>query len=224
MKHINEKSWSKILGGEFEKTYFKQLEEFADGEYAAKNIFPPKELIFNAFELTPYSSVKAVILGQDPYHTPGAAMGLCFSVPKTEKIPPSLVNIYKALQNDLGITPPCHGDLTDWAKSGVLLLNTVMTVEEGKANSHKGKGWEKFTDEVIKKLNAADRPIVFMLWGAPAQKKEKLLDNPKHLVLKSVHPSPLSAYRGFLDCKHFSQANVFLEQNGAEPIDWAIKQ
>ncbi|MBQ6553630.1 MAG: uracil-DNA glycosylase, partial [Firmicutes bacterium] len=155
---IREKGWFNALSSEFEKPYFKQLSAFVDAEYQTKTIYPPKEKIFNAFELTPFADVKAVILGQDPYHTPGAAMGLCFSVPKSEKIPPSLVNIYKALQIDFNIAPPAHGDLTSWAKNGVLLLNTVMTVEEGKANSHKSKGWEKFTDAVIKTLNAADRP------------------------------------------------------------------
>lgn len=222
MERIKEKSWSNVLNDEFEKPYFAKLAEFVDNEYSTKTVYPPKELIFNAFELTPFDKVKAVILGQDPYHTPGAAMGLCFSVPKSEKIPPSLVNIYKAIQNDTGIEPPNHGCLKSWAENGVLLLNTVMTVEEGKANSHKSKGWEKFTDAVIKKLNELDRPLVFMLWGAPAQKKEKLLDNPKHLILKSVHPSPLSAYRGFYDCGHFSAANKYLEQNGIEPINWKI--
>ncbi len=220
MLKINEKTWVSALDDEMQKPYFTELCDFVENEYRQKTIFPPYEKIFNALETTPLDSVKCVILGQDPYHTPGAAMGLCFSVPKGEKIPPSLNNIFKAIYNDYGFPPPSHGDLTSWAKQGVLMLNTVLTVESGKANSHKSKGWETFTDSIIKQVDALDRPVVFLLWGSPAQKKKKLLTNPKHLVLESVHPSPLSAYRGFLDCGHFKAANEFLKQNNISEINW----
>lgn len=223
MTEIKEPGWAAALEVEMHKPYFTQLTEFVDREYSEKTVFPPKDMIFNALETTPLDNIKAVILGQDPYHTPGAAMGLCFSVPKGEKVPPSLVNIYKALNIDLGYTAPPHGDLTKWAREGVLMLNTVLTVEEGKANSHKSKGWEKFTDEIIKILNDTDRPIVFLLWGGPARKKAKLLTSPKHLILESAHPSPLSAYHGFYECRHFSRTNEFLKQNGITEIDWEIR-
>ncbi len=222
MQTINSPLWHNALKNEFEKPYFKELSYFVDKEYSEKTIFPPYDAIFNAFELTPLDKVKAVILGQDPYHTPGAAMGLSFSVPKDEKIPPSLANIYKAIKLDLGYEIPSHGCLTKWAKEGVLMLNTVLTVESGKANSHKNKGWETFTDKVIKILNDCEQPIVFLLWGTPARKKSVLLKNPRHLVLESVHPSPLSAYHGFYDCRHFSRANEFLKKNDIKEIDWKI--
>ena len=220
MLTIHNKDWSELLADEFEKPYFKELSDFVEREYAQKTIFPPYDKIFNALESTPPDKIKAVIIGQDPYHTPKAAMGLCFSVPKGEKIPPSLNNIYKAINNDYAFDPPNHGDLSAWAEQGVLMLNTVLTVESGKANSHKNKGWEKFTDAVIKKVNEIDRPVVFLLWGSPAQKKAKLLNNKKHLILESVHPSPLSAYRGFLDCGHFKKTNDFLRENGIDEINW----
>ena len=220
MLTINEKQWAAALSDEFEKPYFKALSDFVENEYKTKTVFPPYEKIFNALESTPPDKIKAVIIRQDHYHTPGAAMGLCFSVPRGEKIPPSINNIFKAIYNDCGIAPPSHGDLSAWAKQGVLMLNTVLSVESGKANSHKNKGWETFTDAVIRVVNDIDRPVVFLLWGAPAQQKAKLLNNPRHLILKSVHPSPLSAYRGFMECGHFKKTNDFLRSCGMEEIDW----
>jgi uracil-DNA glycosylase len=193
-------------------------------EYNTAVIYPPADDIFNAFNFTPLSQVKVLILGQDPYHEQNQAHGLSFSVPESQKdIPPSLQNIYKELQSDCGCYIPNNGYLKKWAKQGVLLLNTVLTVRAHQANSHQGKGWEQFTDAVIQAVNAQDRPIVYMLWGNPAQRKIPMLTNPKHLVLKAPHPSPLSAYRGFFGCKHFSQANDFLEKNGLTPIDWQIE-
>lgn len=223
MLKINEQGWAAVLSDEMQQPYFKELCAFVEAEYEAKTVFPPYSKIFNALESTPPDAVKCVIIGQDPYHTPGAAMGLCFSVPRGEKIPPSLANIYKAVQHDYGYAPPSHGDLSGWASQGVLMLNTVLTVESGRANSHKGRGWEKFTDAVIRYINKLDRPVVFLLWGAPAQKKTALLDNPRHLILESVHPSPLSAYRGFLDCGHFKKANDFFKQNNISEINWRIE-
>lgn len=222
MKKIFENDWQELLSPEFEKDYYKHLKQFLIQEYQTKTIYPSKDDLYNAFRLTAYKDVKVVILGQDPYHGPGQAHGLCFSVQKGVKTPPSLVNIYKELARDLGFQIPNHGDLTAWAKQGVLLLNTVLTVRAGEANSHRKMGWETFTDQVISLLNLREEPIIFMLWGNPAQTKIKLITNPHHLILKSTHPSPLSAHRGFLGCGHFSQANAFLESRGLQAIDWQI--
>lgn len=212
--------WNEYLHGELHKPYFQKLKTYLEEEYAANTIFPPREEIFRALELTSFADTKVVILGQDPYHEQGQAHGLCFSVRKGITLPPSLRNIYKELQSDVGISVPDHGDLTAWGKQGVLLLNTVLTVREGHANSHQKKGWETFTDAVISALNQKKTPVVFLLWGANAQKKADLITNPLHVKLNSVHPSPLSAYRGFLGCKHFSQANEALCASGQAPIDW----
>ena len=214
--------WLEAIGGEFKKPYYSELYGFVKNEYSTKVIYPPSDEIFNAFHFTPLKEVKVVIIGQDPYHEPNQAHGLCFSVKDGVEKPPSLVNIYKELQDDLGCTIPNSGYLEKWARQGVLLLNTVLTVRAHQANSHQGKGWEQFTDAIISAVNAQDRPIVYMLWGRPAQSKIPMLTNPKHLILKAPHPSPLSAYRGFFGCKHFSHANEFLKQNGIEPIDWQI--
>lgn len=208
---------------ESSKPYYSDLMKFVDSEYSAGEVFPPREKIFRSLELTPLDSVKCVILGQDPYHDVGQAHGLAFSVNPGVKIPPSLANIYKELHDELGTYIPDNGFLEKWAKQGVLLLNTVLTVRAHEANSHKGKGWEKFTDSVISEVNKLDHPVVFMLWGKPAQSKKKLLTNPKHLVLETVHPSPLSVYRGFWGCGHFAKCNEFLEANGESPIDWQIE-
>ena len=215
--------WLDALKEEFKKPYYKKLSETVNEEYRTRQIFPPADDIFNAFHLTPLHNVKAVILGQDPYHNVNQAHGLSFSVLPGNDIPPSLQNIYKELHDDLGCYIPNNGYLKKWAEQGVLLLNTVLTVRAHQANSHQGHGWEQFTDAVIEAVNAQDRPIVIFLWGSPAQKKAKMLTNPKHLVLKAPHPSPLSAYRGFFGCKHFSKANEFLKANGVEPIDWQIE-
>lgn len=215
--------WDALLSVEFKKDYYLRLREFLKAEYGSRNIFPPMEDIFNALRYTSYSDVKAVILGQDPYHGAGQAHGLCFSVKKGVQPPPSLQNIFKELNADLGIQPPPHGELTAWAKSGVLLMNTVLTVREGQANSHKGQGWEILTDRVIELLNGRKQPIVFLLWGGNARAKAKLITNPAHLVLQCAHPSPLSAYNGFFGCRHFSKANQFLEANGIEPINWRLE-
>lgn len=219
--NINEE-WKNALSEEFEKPYFKKLWEQVSEEYKVNEIFPPKEDIFNAFNYAPLSKVKCVIIGQDPYHNVGQAHGLCFSVKPGIAIPPSLVNIYKELHDDTGFQIPDNGYLEKWAKQGILMLNTVLTVRAHEANSHKGLGWEKFTDAVIKVLNEQDRPIVYLLWGAPAQKKAAKVDNPKHLLLKAPHPSPLSSYRGFFGCKHFSKTNEFLVENGLQAIEWGI--
>ena len=215
--------WLKELGAEFHKPYYRDLYEFVKNEYNSAQIFPPADDIFNAFHLTPLSEVKVVIIGQDPYHNVGQAHGLCFSVKPEVDIPPSLVNIYKELREDLGCEIPNNGYLVKWAKQGVLMLNTVLTVRAHMANSHRGKGWEEFTDAAIRALNKQDRPIVFILWGRPAQTKERMLDNPKHLILKAPHPSPLSTYNGFFGSKPFSKTNDFLEKNGLQPIDWQIE-
>lgn len=215
--------WDDILEGEFDKEYYLKLREFLIQEYKSRTIYPSMYDIFNALKLTPYESVKAVILGQDPYHGPNQAHGLCFSVREGIPAPPSLVNIYKELQTDIpGFEIPNHGYLESWAKQGVLMLNAVLTVRAGAANSHKGKGWEIFTDQVIRHLNRRETPMVFLLWGANAKSKMSLITNPRHLVLTAAHPSPLSAYNGFFGCKHFSQTNRFLEKNGMEPIDWRL--
>lgn len=215
--------WLKPLSEEFKKPYYRNLYNTVRREYTSRVIFPPSEDIFNAFAYTPLSEVKVLILGQDPYHEYGQAHGLCFSVRPGIQIPPSLENIYKELHDDLGCYIPDNGYLTKWAKQGVMLLNTVLTVREHMANSHKGIGWEEFTDAAIRVLNAQDKPIVYMLWGKPAQSKISMLNNPAHLILTAPHPSPLSAYRGFFGCRHFSKANAFLEKNGAAPIDWQIE-
>ena len=214
--------WYEALKEEFKKPYYKKLFDTVNAEYHTRKIFPPAQDIFNAFHLTPLKDVKVVILGQDPYHNDGQAHGLSFSVQKGVDIPPSLVNIYKELHDDLGCTIPNHGCLEKWAKQGVLMLNTVLTVRAHQANSHHGIGWEEFTDAAIMALNNQDRPIVFILWGAPAQRKEKMLTNPQHLILKAPHPSPLAAYRGFFGSRPFSQTNEFLKAHGIEPIDWQI--
>lgn len=214
--------WLDALKGEFSKPYYKKLFETVNQEYRTHRIYPPADDIFNAFHLTPLKDVKVVILGQDPYHGDGQAEGLSFSVKPGVDIPPSLVNIYQELHDDLGCTIPSHGNLVKWAKQGVLLLNTVLTVRAHQANSHRGIGWEEFTDAAIMALNNQDRPIVFILWGAPAQRKEKMLTNPQHLILKAPHPSPLAAYRGFFGSRPFSQTNEFLKAHGIEPIDWQI--
>ncbi|NER58953.1 uracil-DNA glycosylase [Pseudomonas sp. MAFF212428] len=218
-----EPSWKEALRAEFEQPYMQQLREFLRQEYAAgKEIYPPGPLIFNALNSTPLDQVKVVILGQDPYHGPGQAHGLCFSVQPGVAAPPSLVNIYKELQRDLNIPIPNHGYLQSWAEQGVLLLNTTMTVERAIAASHAKKGWESFTDRVIQRVSEQQPSVVFLLWGKHAQGKATLIDGTRHLVLKSVHPSPLSAYRGFIGCGHFSRANKFLEQHGLAPIEWAL--
>lgn len=215
--------WLTELEPEFHKPYYAQLFRFVKDEYNSTQIFPPADDIFNAFHLTPLSQVKVVILGQDPYHNVGQAHGLCFSVRPEVDIPPSLVNIYKELHDDLGCKVPNNGYLVKWAEQGVLMLNTVLTVRAHMANSHRGKGWEEFTDAAIAALDRQDRPIVFILWGRPAQSKERMLHNPNHLILKAPHPSPLSAYNGFFGSKPFSQTNRFLEEHGVTPIDWQIE-
>lgn len=215
--------WEAALRGEFSKEYYKKLFLFVREQYKRVAVYPQADEIFTAFHLTPLEKVKVVIIGQDPYHGPGQAHGLCFSVKPEVDIPPSLVNIYKELQDDIGCDIPNHGYLTSWAEQGVLLLNTVLTVQAHKPMSHRGVGWEQFTDAAIRVLNEVDRPIVFVLWGKPAQEKAQMLNNPKHQILKAPHPSPLSAYRGFFGSKPFSQANQFLQDNGIEPIDWQIR-
>ncbi len=214
--------WLPFLEPEFKKPYYRDLYNFIKKEYSEKVIFPPSEDIFNALKYTPIDKVKVVLLGQDPYHEPGQAHGLSFSVKPGVKTPPSLVNMYKELNAEYGYPMPNNGYLVKWAKQGVLLMNTVLTVRNGAANSHKGKGWENFTDAVIKAVNSQERPVVYFLWGGNARSKKNLITNPKHLVLETVHPSPLSAYNGFFGCGHFKKANEFLEANGIEPIDWQI--
>jgi uracil-DNA glycosylase len=218
-----ENDWLEAISVEFRKPYYHELYKFIKSEYRHSIIYPRAEDIFNAFHFTPLSKVKVVILGQDPYHNEGQAHGLCFSVKPDVDIPPSLVNIYKELQDDLGCYIPNNGYLEKWARQGVLLLNTVLTVRAHQANSHQGKGWEQFTDAVIQAVNAQDRPIVFILWGRPAQTKKSMLNNPKHLILEAPHPSPLSAFRGFFGSKPFSKTNQFLLNHGIEPIDWQIE-
>ncbi|MGN0484430.1 MAG: uracil-DNA glycosylase [Lachnospiraceae bacterium] len=216
--------WLDAISEEFKKPYYRELYQFVVQEYNTKVIYPPADDIFNAFHFTPLSKVKVVILGQDPYHNVNQAHGLSFSVPPDQKeIPPSLQNIYQELHDDLGCYIPNNGYLKKWADQGVLLLNTVLTVRAHQANSHRGHGWERFTDAIIEAVNAQERPIVYLLWGRPAQEKSVMLTNANHLILKAPHPSPLSAYRGFFGCKHFSQTNAFLKENGIEPIDWQIE-
>ena len=218
-----ENEWDSLLKDEFEKDYYKNLRKFLITEYKTQTIYPNMYNIFNALKYTSYNDVKAVIIGQDPYHGPNQAHGLSFSVQKGVAVPPSLVNIFKEIKADTGIDNlGKHGDLTKWAKEGVLLLNSVLTVRAGQANSHKGKGWEKFTDSVISLLNQREKPVVFILWGANARNKAVYITNPKHLVLTSVHPSPLSAFNGFFGNHHFSKTNEFLKNNGIEEIDWSI--
>ena len=215
--------WFRALKDEFGKEYYKKLFQIVKNEYQTQLIFPPADDVFNAFHFTPLDQVKVVILGQDPYHGEKQAHGLCFSVKPEVDIPPSLVNIYKELHDDLGCTIPSHGYLEKWARQGVLMLNTVLTVRAHQANSHRGIGWEEFTDAAIRVLNEQDRPIVFILWGRPAQMKKSMLTNPKHLVLEAPHPSPLSSYRGFFGSKPFSKTNQFLVDRGLSPIDWQIE-
>lgn len=215
--------WLSALGEEFKKPYYQKLYEFVKEEYNSTQVFPPSDDIFNAFHLTPLSQVKVVIIGQDPYHNIGQAHGLCFSVKPDVDIPPSLVNIYQELRDDLGCRIPNNGYLVKWAQQGVLMLNTVLTVRAHMANSHRGKGWEEFTDAAIRALNEQNRPIVFILWGKPAQMKKNMLNNPNHLILEAPHPSPLSAYRGFFGSKPFSKTNEFLKEHGEAEIDWQIE-
>ena len=213
-------TWNKILVEEMHKDYYQELQAFVQKRRAEVRVFPEEKNVFNALELTPFESVKVVILGQDPYHGFGQAHGLSFSVQKGIPLPPSLRNIYKELQEDLGGELPTEGDLSHWAKQGVLLLNTVLTVEEGNANSHKGMGWETLTNRLIESLNELNHPVIFILWGKPAQDKKKLITNPSHVILKAPHPSPLSAYRGFFGSKPFSKVNEILIQQGQTPIRW----
>ena len=213
-------TWNEILAEEMQKDYYQELQAFVQKRRAEVRVFPEEKNVFKALELTPFESVKVVILGQDPYHGFGQAHGLSFSVQKGIPLPPSLKNIYKELQEDIGGELPTEGDLSHWAKQGVLLLNTVLTVEEGNANSHKGKGWERLTNRLIESLNELNHPVIFILWGKPAQDKEKLIINPNHVILKAPHPSPLSAYRGFFGSKPFSRVNDILIQQGQTPIRW----
>lgn len=213
------KNWYELLKPEFEKEYFKKLQEFLDNEYATRTIYPAMENIFNALNFVPYNDVKVVIIGQDPYHEPNQAQGLSFSVPENVLIPPSLDNIFKEIRDDLGIEPINSGDLTRWAKQGVLLLNTTLTVRCHQANSHRRHGWEEFTGEIINLLSKREKPIVFLLWGSNAQAFAPQIAS-HHLILKAPHPSPLSSYRGFFGCKHFSKCNEFLVKHGEQPIDW----
>ena len=218
-------SWLEKLSGEFESPYMVELKRFLVAEKGrGKRIFPKGANWFRALDLTPLEEVRVVVLGQDPYHGPGQAHGLCFSVPDGVQPPPSLINIYKELESDLGIERPCHGFLEHWAKQGVLLLNSVLTVEMGQAASHRERGWERFTDRVIAVVNAKAEPVVFILWGSYAQKKAAFVDTSRHLVLKAPHPSPLSAHSGFFGCRHFSKSNAFLESKGMKPIDWALPE
>ncbi len=224
MKTIIHNSWQSILEEEFQKPYYLELREFLKQEYQTQRIFPDMYHIFDALEKTPYEKVKVVILGQDPYHGMNQAHGLSFSVQPGVKIPPSLKNIYKELADDLGIPPVTHGYLTSWAEQGVLLLNTVLTVREGQAYSHRGKGWEQLTDVIIQKLNEREQPIIFILWGKPAQQKMAMIDAQKHIIIRSVHPSPLSAHRGFFGSKPFSKTNDALIALGETPINWQLPE
>ena len=215
--------WDYILKDEFAKDYYLRLREFLRAEYARGPVYPPMEDIFNALRYTTYSAVKALIVGQDPYHGPGQAHGLCFSVRPGVPQPPSLKNIFRELQDDLGLPQPANGTLTKWAQGGMMLLNAVLTVRAGQANSHRDCGWETFTDEIIKILNDREKPIAFILWGGNARAKKRLITNPWHAVFEAAHPSPLSAHNGFFGCRHFSKANAFLEEQGLKPIDWRLE-
>ena len=219
MVHIGN-DWDEILKDEWQKPYYRELRAFLKAEYTTQQIYPPMHDIFNALKYTSFSNTKVVIIGQDPYHGPDQAHGLCFSVKQGITPPPSLKNIFKELDADIGKATPSHGELTEWAKQGILLLNNILTVREGQPTSHKGKGWEIFTDRVISELNNKQTPVVFLLWGAHAQKKAEIITNPIHYKLASVHPSPLSASRGFFGCRHFSKTNALLIKNGLEPIEW----
>ncbi len=221
MVHLGN-DWDDILASEFESEYYKRIRYWLKKEYAEQTIYPPMEDIFNALRYTPYHAVKAVLLGQDPYHGPGQAHGLCFSVQEGVEPPPSLRNIFQELESDLGFPPPKNGTLTKWAEQGVLMLNTTLTVRRGQANSHKNIGWTTFTDAVIRRLNERETPVVFLLWGGNARSKKPLITNPNHLILETVHPSPLSAYGGFFGCRHFSRCNEFLQAHGETPIDWNL--
>ncbi|SER62610.1 Uracil-DNA glycosylase [Gracilibacillus ureilyticus] len=222
-KNVLRNDWADILGQEFEKEYYIRLRDFLKEEYKQFTVYPSMEDIFNALHYTPYEKVKVVILGQDPYHGPNQAHGLSFSVKPEVAIPPSLRNIFKELADDMGYPIPKHGYLTKWAKQGVLLLNNVLTVRAGEAHSHKGMGWERFTDEVIMSLNDREKPVVYILWGAAAQKKQAIIDTSKHFIITSPHPSPLSARRGFFGSKPFSRANDLLKSAEEEPVDWQIE-
>ena len=215
-----DKSWKEHLQAEFDKPYFKELTDYVRGEYARGTVYPPGGLIFNAFDLCPFDKVKVVIIGQDPYHEPGQAHGLCFSVQEGVQFPPSLRNIFKEISDDLGKPVPVSGDLTRWARQGVLLLNATLTVRAGQAGSHQGRGWEEFTDAAIRELNSGRDGLVFILWGGYAKKKGAIIDRTRHLVLSSAHPSPLSAYNGFFGNHHFSLTNKWLEDHGEKPIEW----
>lgn len=223
MVHLGN-DWDQVLAGEFEKDYYLELRKFLKEEYSTRTIYPSMYDIFNALKHTAYKDVKVVILGQDPYHGPGQAHGMCFSVKKGVAVPPSLVNIYKELEADLGVKPVRHGYLQEWADQGVLLLNTSLTVRRAQANSHRGKGWEQFTDAVIAALNARPEPIVFLLWGANARSKEALITAPQHFILSGAHPSPLSAWNGFFGGGYFSKANRFLELTGQTPVQWQLRE
>lgn len=216
--------WDEILKDEFEKPYYIQLRKFLKEEYSTKTIYPNMNNIFSSLKASSFSDTKVVIIGQDPYHEPNQAHGLCFSVLKPVPPPPSLQNIYKELADDIGFKIPNHGQLTKWANQGILMLNTVLTVRRGQANSHKGMGWETFTDRVISELNKKETPVIFLLWGSPAKQKAQIITNPIHIKLTCPHPSPLSAYRGFFGCKHFSKTNELLIKNGMKPIDWQIEE
>ncbi|GAB1417980.1 uracil-DNA glycosylase [Bacteroidales bacterium] len=217
-----DETWLVALRSEFNSAYFAELKKFLVREKNIYRLYPPGSLIFNAFNLTPLPSIKVVLLGQDPYHGPGQAHGLCFSVPEGVALPPSLRNIFTELRSDIGFRIPLHGSLEKWAREGVLLLNATLTVRNGQAGSHQGKGWERFTDAAIQAVSRNNDKVVFMLWGNFAIAKEKLIDSSKHLILKAPHPSPLSASRGFFGCRHFSKANIFLEQNGQKAVDWQL--
>ncbi|MGM9612495.1 MAG: uracil-DNA glycosylase [Butyricicoccus sp.] len=221
MVHLGN-DWDDILASEFQSDYYRRIRYWLKKEYAEQTVYPPMEDIFNALRYTPYHAVKAVLLGQDPYHGPGQAHGLCFSVREGIAPPPSLKNIFQELESDLGFPPPKNGTLTKWAKQGVLMLNTTLTVRCGQANSHKNIGWITFTDAIIRRLNERETPIVFLLWGGNARSKKPLITNPNHLILETVHPSPLSAYGGFFGCRHFSRCNEFLQAHGQTPIDWNL--
>ena len=216
-------SWDEVLKDEFTSEYYLKLRQFLKEEYSSRTIYPDMHDIFNALKATAYEDVRLVILGQDPYHEPGQAHGMCFSVKPGVAVPPSLVNIYKELHNDLGCNIPNHGYLVDWAKQGVLLLNAVLTVRQHLANSHKNKGWELVTDTIIKKINEKEEPVVYILWGGNARSKKQFITNPKHLIIESAHPSPLSAYNGFFGSRPFSKTNNYLLENNLKPIDWQIR-